>query len=413
MTSVAVELGQAYMNMRVRQAVETKIPQDPTQMPDNGVKINGVRLFEQWVGVNRLNLVSIDIEPWLKGASGSPASLQRYYTLTLRIVPHLINPQTVPEPARRKQLLRCGTDPECGESAVLLAFDFYELYSKSFTRKVECQSKDFDPIDAQVLTGIYASLYGNGTVSPPALPQDPIVVPTQEIVKLVSGLVGAPAQLTGVAIGSDLDLKIGLLMDKGSPAPFDRQAGIRGDDDWGVSIDTAFVTSAIRNKAVAKAQEVNSAIAINSFSVTYIGGLLGPNKLDILAFGSWPRGGACGVTNFKLTAEADLLVCRKANGKSVLKVCEGPSDQSPTSFWDFLSGVCGGINDFIGNFFGGLSTATITTGCPDMAELQFPAGTNDVLYATRLDAEGVFYIAGQSPLRDALLGRTPGSTACQ
>src|SRR5574342_304642 len=88
----------------------------PPLSPNSGVKVNAINPEEKGAGVNRLTLISIDIEPWLKGASGKPASLQRYYTLTLKIVPYLITSQTIPDSTRRKELLRCGNDPKCGES---------------------------------------------------------------------------------------------------------------------------------------------------------------------------------------------------------------------------------------------------------------------------------------------------------
>ncbi len=407
-SSVNIDLSASYVKLRVREAVETKIPQDTTLIPSNGVKVNAINLEEKGAGANRLNLISIDIEPWLKGASGKPASLQRYYTLTLKIVPHLITSETIPDSSRRKELLRCGNDPKCGESGVLLVFDFYELYSKSFSRKVECPSNDYDLIDAQVLTGIYESLYG--TQQKPPMP--PLIVPTQQIIKIVNGLVGAPVKLTGVAIGSDQDLRIALLMDQGSPLSFSSQTWLRPGDDWGVSIDTSFVASAIRKKVADKAREKDPAISITvgvTFTRSYY--TTGPkDEIIIDASGSAPQG-LCGVVNFSLKATAAPRVCRNTNGRSVLQLCEGPSKITPDlGLW---SGPCLLFKTI---FTGGMAVANITTAaplsCPEISELQFSAGPNDELYATRIDTDDAFYIAGRSQLLDASLGRTPGASTC-
>jgi hypothetical protein len=407
-SSVNIDLSATYVRLRVREAVETKILQDTTLIPDNGVKVNAIRLEEKGAGANRMNFISIDIEPWLKGASGKPASLQRYYTLTLKIVPHLITAQSIPDSTRRKELLRCGNDPKCGESGVLLVFDFYELYSKSFSRKVECPSSDYDLIDARVLTGIYESLYGSQQKPPMA----PLIVPAQQIIKIVSGLVGAPVNLTGVALGSDQDLRIALLMDQGSPLTFSSQTWLRPGDDWGVSIDTSFVASSIRRKVEAKAREKDPAISITvnlTFAKSFY--TTGPrDDIIIDAAGSAPQG-LCGVVNFSLKATAMPRVCRNANGRSVLQICEGPSKITPElGLW---SGPCLLFKTI---FTGGMAVANITTGtplsCPEATELQFSAGPNDDLYATRIDTDGVFYIAGRSQLLDTALGRTPGGPAC-
>ncbi|MGH7450472.1 MAG: hypothetical protein ACRENG_03945, partial [bacterium] len=211
---------------------------------------------------------------------------------------------------------------------------------------------------------------------------------------------------------SDQDLRIALLMDRGSPLTFSSQTWLRPGDDWGVSIDTSFVASSIRKKVEAKAREKDPAISITvnlTFTKSFY--TTGPrDEIIIDAAGRAPQG-LCGVVNFSLKATAMPRVCRNANGRSVLQICEGPSKITPAlGLW---SGPCLLFKTI---FTGGMAVANITTAtplsCPEATELQFSAGPNDDLYATRIDTDGVFYIAGRSQFLDAALGKTPGAPAC-
>jgi hypothetical protein len=402
-STVDIELSGSYVKLRIRDLIETKVPSDPAQVPESGVKVHSIQLKESGTPPNRLNLISIEIEPWLKGSSGKPATLNRWYILTLRLIPHLINPQTIPDSNRRKQLLRCGQDPECGESGVVLAFDLHELYNKTFARKVECPSSDYDFIDDPVLRSVHETLFGDPAKNKPA--QEPLVLPTQQITKMVAGIAGSPVNLTGVAIGTDGDLKIGLLMDQGSSIPFVAQAFLRPGEHWGVRIDTSLVSTSIRKTVIEKAAQQSSSIVIDNVAASFTEG-----EIVIDAAGHAPQG-LCGVVNFSAKARARPRVCRKANGRSALQICEGPSTTSPDlGLW---SGPCLLFRTI---FTGGLAVANIATStpqsCPELAELQFSAGANDDLYATKIDTNNIFFITGRSQLMDTRSGTTPPMPTC-
>lgn len=241
-SSIDVELSQGYMRERVRAMVDTP------ETASSGVDVGTVTLEEVVTGSDRLNLVSIVITPWLKADTPTavPAPLPRSYILRLKMVPHLITPATTPDPARRRELLCAPGDTACtADSGVLLTFEFYELFSRVNQEAVACTSSNYDLIDAQVLGGVYESLGKQG----------PLLLPGGQLTSMISGIIGSPVNLIGVNVGSDLELKIGFLLDQGTPDPFDPNTALSHfpNEDWGIDIDTDFITTAVRAQAVAQA----------------------------------------------------------------------------------------------------------------------------------------------------------------
>lgn len=112
----------------------------------------------------------------------------------------------------------------------------------------------------------------------------------------------------------------------------------------------------------------------------------------------------CGV-NFTSALTVSPQVCKNTAGTSVIRACTG-QPQTNTS-----AGVCAAI---VLSFTGGLSTAVVgsgggsSNGCSVLSEVQFGSDANDVFYATDVDTDGVFYIAGRSTFIDRIKSQSPG-----
>jgi len=129
-SSVDIELDRLYVLDRIRSMLEKPAT------GSSGAFVRNIELRELAVpGSKPLSVVQIRLEPWLKGASGQPASLQRQYELTLRATPHLITPATVPDATRRKQLLCKPDEMSCTRNqGVWLTFELHELRNVTFGR---------------------------------------------------------------------------------------------------------------------------------------------------------------------------------------------------------------------------------------------------------------------------------------
>lgn len=442
--SVAIELRGGYMKERVLAQMDQPLPAtatkqqlaiaegDPGHIPSGGVKVTQARL-EQRLESNtqRINLLAIDMTPWLRKDELDPQDATqntyrlsqavvstRNFTLRLRLIPHLISTQTVADLAERRRLLNCdAADMDC--SGVALQLGFQELYDKGFSENVVChsgqRSPNYDMISAQVLQGVLDSV--NGKVIPSTTPggqpktipaMAPITIPSKSIVDMIAGLLRGSVTLTGVAVGSDQNLKIGLVLDQGNQVPFDPNTGFRHQNaDWGVFIEKGFLQTGIANNITSRAAASSPPVTITATTVDLL-----PGEFHVKASGfATTTGLSCNVP-VSLDASIPTSVCKNAMNQSIMRLCPGVPSATPTvtfcALWDTI--------------IFGQSTATIRT-CPtcppqstntcEQQVVQFSAGPNDVFYATELDTDNVFYLSGRSTFMDTKLpGRAAAPSAC-
>jgi hypothetical protein len=381
-TSVDIELGQLYMRRRIAFALEGSPPADA--VPESGIFVNDVRLEEHEIGGERLHLLVVRITPWLRGEADKRVSLQRGYVLRLKIVPYLITPMTLPSEEKRRALLQTT------DRGAVLRFELVELYSLVNDEAVACSSRNYDRIDSGVLSGLYDSL----------AKQDPLVLPVAPLTGMVDGLVGASTNVVGMNLGSDRDLKIGLRFDRGAPGNFESHTSLTRYQsvDWGVSLDTSFVTAAIARAAAAEAVAQDpSARVTPPVVVTYRKSGIYVDVEGVLK--------KCGDIAWESRVHVTPLVRQRADGKSILVA---PSTQTQTNSANLVSGSCFVFDQLLQSFGNPLGSATLTirTGgeCafPMGDPIEFEAGAGDTFYATTVDTDEIFYVAGRSTFMDRL-----------
>ena len=155
--SVAIELRDGYMKERVLAEMDQPFPQtatqqqltiaegDPGHIPSGGVKVTQAKLEQRFDNAgHRINLLAIDMMPWLRKDELDPQDptqntyrlsqtvvSTRSFTVRLRLIPHLISPQTVADLTERRRMLTCDSnDTDC--SGVAPQLGFHELYDKGF-----------------------------------------------------------------------------------------------------------------------------------------------------------------------------------------------------------------------------------------------------------------------------------------
>jgi hypothetical protein len=449
--SVAIVLTQLYMRARVQSQMEQTLPATATQqqlaipegqpghIPKGGIRLNSVNLEQRGQDASRVNLIAIGMSPWLRSdtAEASDPSgntrrltqsvIPRNFILRLRLIPHLITADTEMSLAKRQTLLGCAA-PDTTCAGILLSLGFFELYDQGFGEQVVCnggrggvpqRSPNYDFVAAQVLQGALDTV--NGRVIPASAPGGqptvipplpPITIPTTGILSMVSGLAGGTAvKLVGVAVGTDPDLKIALLLDRGSPVPFSPEPDFRTPNtDWGVKIDASFLTSFVASEVTTRASSNAPPVTIPSGGVAVA---LLPGRIDITASGIATTAVLSCSVPVSLSLSITPGVCRNASGESVLRMCPGPVQSA-------VSGTVCAFFDFI---IGGTANATVSTcpGCPpgppqdpcNPMRVQFDAGPNDRLYATSVDTSGIFAVSGRSTFMDARLAAagTPRAVA--
>lgn len=391
-SNLNIELSPSYMRERIRSLIETPDEED-------GVNVITSKLVEEKVvGGEKLNILSIDIQPWLKGASG-PTVIQRYFQLRLKLVPYLITSDTIPDNVRRHNLLCSPSESNCsGDSGVLLTFTLQDFLDKSFNESVSCSSKNYDLVTAAMSKKLYKKLDE----------QKPLPFSIDPIVKMISEIYKSPTKLEAISIGTDEWLKIGLRMDKGDAKKFDSSYALLekfGDRaDWGIDIDTTLISAGIK-ETVRKEAEKSAApqpvrVTDDNIQISYIG-----NGCSIKVSGELL---ICGDIPFTSSVIALMSICKNSSGKSVLKVCSGNAQTDNQA--SLAQKACylfdSAFRDFVGSFSGGLASAVVSNGdkCPALAELEFTIdkGLNDIFYATELDTKNKFYIAGRSTFLDRI-----------
>jgi hypothetical protein len=282
----------------------------------------------------------------------------------------------------------------------------------SCTTTPDARNPGYDMVTAQIHQGVFDALLGTADKEGAA----PLVLPGQELATLVGQIAGKPVQLTGVALGTDQDLKVGLLFDQGSPVTFDSHTGLSHfpTADWGVAIDPSFITAAINRKIADAVTDSGQSITVGAVSVVYdslptmTGGR--NNYISVTA----PATASTQLCSVPLSIRADIspMICRNSSGRSTLVGC---GTQAITPHVN----ACIVFERFL---FGSATMKVCTPGpcpapvapnpCPPMTVIQFEAGPGDTFYATALETDNMFYIAGRSTFLDALLPERPVVPPC-
>jgi hypothetical protein len=457
-SQVDLEIDHLYLAARLTDLVQTPDVDDCQSPTQNGVSVQSVSLSEATVNGKVLHLLTVGLNPWMRGQSGAQDSLQRSYRLRLQMVPSLVSSSTVPDAVSRNRLL-CGPDPQCTQAqacanaskcaadctatgcdvgscapmcqpssvralacppdpactvseGLLLAFRLYDLTNVSTGALVAAAdgacTAACDVIDRTLVPALNASL---AKVAP-------IQLPTTKIRDTINTITGASPSVVGVALASQTDLKIGLKMDQGVSTPFTPdtfQTHVQRGD-WAIRLANSFVADKIDAVATKQVQDTGGPIAV----------LRHPIGVDFTSGGInvSVNVSVTGCSNFgKIESETVApSVCKDSPTSSLLKMCvTGKSEQ------DISVGtgtVCAAWAALKQSFKGGWAVATAgssSASCPVSQSVGFAAGHwrtgDDIFYPTAVDTDGVFYLMGRSTAMDAALtakglGRAAAPAAC-
>lgn len=386
-SSVDIELDRMYIIERVRGMLEQS-----QSGAAAGVFVRGIDLKEiQDASNQRISVIAIRLEPWLRGQSGQPASLQRTYRLTLKAIPHLITPATVPDPVRRRQLLCPPANASCAtDQGMLLTFDLFELYNVSFVRPA-CNAPD--TIDLQVVPEVFRNLAS----------QSPLALPTDAIGAVLASATGGVVNLTDINISMDGFLKLGLQYDVGSTHVFDRNTQLLSrypNRDWMVDIDTSILRNAVRTRMLGALTNQVPNSTITSFNVAFL-----PSEIRVNGTAAVPVPGICSSpAPVTIAARNPAQMCKDANGVSAI------------AFWTDLAYASSNFCINFENFWNSFGVGTISGPPPVWATLtnvNFEAGNNDTFYGTDIDLDNAFAIVGRSTVMDrkAAITGTPRPNA--
>jgi len=391
--SVYFDLSGPYMQSKIKDAMETpKIDanNDGQLDKENGVDVNGVKLYEKTIDGEVFNLIDVRLKAWIRGSKMNTIPLGPLYTLSLKIVPHIQSDD------------------------VLLTFEFYKFLEAGRypDEVVDCkkfvQDNLSDFLTAKVLQGIYDGL----------ATQRPVTIPGKPFEDMVSGLVCDPnatdcaAKLQGINIGSKESLRIGFLMDQGSPKPFSSEEFAKGSDtDWGITLDTDLIKSAIEKKVIAEvAKKEPTATVRTPVNIAFNEGGLDINfEADL---------GYCFGARFYSSLQVTPQVIKNAEGQSVLVATSSAQNTDvccswaqkgcllvDAIFWDSITGI---IKSITAPF--GWTEVTINGRCSLMGSADFgdESGT-ERFYGTAVDTWGTFKIFGRNTYMDTLKNRSPAT----
>jgi hypothetical protein len=389
-TSVDLSLTGNYMRSRVRgmvQAPEVDAQGKPTAA---GADVKSIDLVEKVVNGQTQRLIAVSLEPWIRGQSGGHTSLNNRYDLRLTINPYIVNKTTVSDAAKRKTFL-CGADPQCTtDEGILLGFELQELDNRSQGTVVSTgagKCGTLNQVDAQVLDGLWGK---DGALTKAA----PVLLPTASVTQMIGKITGTTATTTGVAIGASGDLKVGILTDQGTPRPFDSTTGFRGDVDWSIDIDDAFISSAVSSVAAAGAAASNPPATITGTTIKFSD--QPENTVDATIEATLP---ICGTARARIRAHVRFDVCTDG-GQSVLQMCRADTKELPNNWIvngcvvaDYVFARWPKYGEIIDPPCGLAGTSTA---------LRFPVAANETFYATAMDiSQTVFHIDGRSTAMDA------------
>jgi hypothetical protein len=397
-----------------------------------GADIQQSTLVEQQ-GPPVVNLLQLQLAVWMMNPNDNSKVYlpDRTYMLLISLVPHLISPATISDPRVRKSVLNCAnTAPPCGNFGIVIELAFFNLLRGT---PVDCHSSNYDLVDQQVLTAVLQFFNGykdsSGQVHAPG--NNPIVFSADAAVQQIGTLLASSPNVIGMDLGTDNDLKLGLLFGDtngnpiGTPFTFDWQSPplvsqdppvLDNPGDWGLQIDTSLVTPSIIAKATAAATATDSSVTVTGATISY-----SASGIVVVITGTKSMG-VCGSIPFTAEDTITPSICScTSNVNANLRMCPAKPITTP-KYKNPVQEACavtGGIFDAIGNavssvatavaqsFQGGLAVATAGPGpgpCPDnsctnLGLIKVPLGS-DTLYPIQLYVNGAFYLGGRSHLLD-------------
>lgn len=394
-TSINVLLSDTYMRETLKARLEAPPADNPD--PDSGVFVDQVSIVDQGTGAQEVNLANVTITPWLKGANGIHARWTYSWLLQLKMVPYLVTPATVPDEKKRRDLLTTT------DRGAVLRFDLFELHGHG--ELTSCSSPNFNFVDAKVLAAVYQALSH----------EEPLRLPTGAITTIANTMLGVTdTNLTGLNVGTDGGLKVGFLLDKGTPTTFDSFVtfGHLLPPDWAVEIDKTFVTAAIVKKVSDQVGKTPNA-SVDSTSVSFDpDSSPGVGSITVTVKGTLNK---CGGIHFTSVVAVSPQVWRRSDGMAVVFA---PTMQTTSNDAGIAQYVClflDAVFSSIGNPLGS-ATATVNLAgrCvnPMGDPVQFTVKPGDQLYATEVDTDSIFMVAGRSTFLDGVLppdatGRPP------
>jgi hypothetical protein len=372
--------------------------------------------------------LTVVFQPWIRGAADQPVAVPTSYRVKLRIVPYLITPTSVADEQKRRALL--GTT----DRGAVLRFDFMELYNLGYGAPVSCSSSNYNLIDSRVLTKVYDTLAS----------QPPLVLPAQKLTTIADTMLSTPAdtilgtpakdvttQLTGMTVGSDGDLRIGLRLDQGTTRPFPATALPVNDFgrgrlpqnsvDWVVELDPSFVTAVITSKVTAEVAARGPDFNLDSpgISVQFLANDAGGPAIDVTATGTMKTGCLAlpggPLIHWASKTHIDPLVRKRTDGSIVV----APTSQTNTTdvhvgtfFCAILDGLWNGITHPLGQATitvnpGGLYTGGVYAFPLGKDPVEFDAAPGDHFYATSVDTDTLFSVGGRSTSMDVQFPRPP------
>jgi hypothetical protein len=278
MVAVRGEYLSAYLTERVFKPSLT----DPVE-----ADLTGLLLSEEQRSDGKAHLVNIYFSISVPHDMGRTKLPGRDYRVQLRVLPYLVTPQLIPDPAQRAQMLGCQ-GATCPDNAVLLDVSYEGLFGgpRGLSKPVDCHAPDYDLIDDQVIQTLFAKLanfptpftlpldaplgYLQALASPPQ-PNAPACAPPAHDVHLV-----------GIDLSTDQNLLlVGARLDRGDTRPFGVDAtllralsggtftGTAPPNQWAVWLHHSLVMPALE-KLVGDAinKSAGSQLTINSASMS-------------------------------------------------------------------------------------------------------------------------------------------------
>jgi hypothetical protein len=406
--SLEIDLRSTYVRTLLGRTIATAAQPSPTAT--SGADVVGTSLVERTAGGQREDLVEVRFAVWLRGGDGGHVMLpERTYTLQLRLVPHLVTPATVPDPASRRALLQCGAGDAC-QNGVVVALELLALTGggvRGPEEPVDCRTSRYDLIDEQVLGQAYA-VVGQ---------QAPIALRVDGVLDVLSALTAQPAHLVGLDWAADGDLQVALVVDQGTPATFAPGAPelLRfSNADWGASVDTALLAPLITSKVADLVREKATQVKLDPPSVAFTADGL---QVDVAGKVSVP---VCGDVPFTASILGATQVCdgalwgcappiapqvHPASGAQSACVAVGTALVSAvTAIGSALSSAAA----WVASLGSGAGPRPAPAGAPGTTcfdakdGLVLPLGNLDLLRAGGLSTDREFYLYGRSGVMDAL-----------
>lgn len=366
-------------------------PPDAAHPVECGIDLVKVSLGERGAGSDRVSYVTVKFVPWLRDVKANGARVPlpgREYTLEARLVPYLLTRATLPDAGNRRTLLGCGADPTCDEG-ILLALEYLSLARGA---PLDCSTAARDDVDAKILK-LVREYFVN---------QHPTALRLDGLLEVVRSMVGAPVNAVGMDWSTARDVKLALVLDRGTPSRFDADeptfAEAPASDDWSAFIDPAVVAPLMKTKLEAYASDPKNAPGFSGVSVPAVAFVDGGAQVAITGlYGVSVCGAVPFSAGFVVGAEVcdgRLLALPPSAQALRSAVTLRPRNDLQKACVDaavWLDGAVKTLESWAKSVFGGgaaivpVASAACAGGVPvTRCPLVVPVGSLDTLYAARI-----------------------------